>query len=961
MSADRWARISQIYFETVACPPEARAAFLDNVCAGESALRVEVESLLRRELPSVGALELVAAQLATASPSAVLGTRLGPYTIQSLIGEGGMGQVYRAHDSELGREVAIKVLPPVFALDAGRRTRFDREARVLASLNHPHIGAIYGIAEGDGVRGLVLELVEGETLADRLRAKTTAGGDNRGLPVREALNAARQIADALDAAHEKRIIHRDLKPANIKITPDGVVKVLDFGLAKAASHQDDSPDGSPDAGTAVRDTRAGIIFGTLAYMSPEQAQGRRVDKRTDIWAFGCVLYEMLTGVPAFDGATAAHTIAAILEREPDWSRLPPATPPRVIALLHRCLDKDPKRRLRDIGEAVIGVEDAIASPVLPGVPAAGHRRDRRLLMPLAVAVAAVVAGAAIWNVKPSSIPASPAVLRLAIPVSPDHQPAALRGLALSPDGRYLAYVSEQDGLRLAVRAMDGTDARVLPDTEGAAFPFFAPDGKWIGFFASGKLKRVPVDGGTVIIVLDLAAVGSGDGGAWRSDDTIFFGAGGEIWKISAAGGSPDRVTVIDPTTGEIGHHRPYLLPGGQTLLYTLRYGSGWDEQHIVAQRLGSAERHVLIKGAATARYASTGHLVYTRAGTMMAVHFDASRLEVSGVPVTFEEGIRAGVPYADYDVSPEGSLVYVQQKPEAFNRLPVLVDRNGIAHALPGVAPARYQNPRFSPDGRQAAFETTGAISDVWAYDFTRATLTRLTTEGSSQFPVWSADGRRITYRATRSGSRDLFWRSVDGTSAEERLTTRDGDQTAWSWSHDGTTLFFDETSTKSRRDIWMLELGAERTVRPFLREPFDESQPRLSPAGHWLAYVSDRSGRAEVYVQSYPNPVMRWQISTDGGRDPAWARDGRELFYRNGDKVMSVETAAGSVFKASPPRLLFAGNYVRGEPNIDIDVAPDGQRFLMIQSSNQEPPVTHVNLVLNWFEELKRRLPAAP
>ena len=956
MTVERWGRISQIYSEAMACAPTARAAFLDDACAGDSALRAEVESLLQHELPSVAALDVMANEIVAVSPSAALGRRLGPYTIQALIGRGGMGQVYLAHDSELGRAVAIKVLPPMFALDPNRRARFDREARVLASLNHPHIAAIYGIAEGSGIRGLVLELVEGDTLADRLRARTSGAGSASGLPVKEALRAARQIAEALDAAHEKGIVHRDLKPANIKMTSDGTVKVLDFGLAKAASDHDEAGERSSPEGTPVRETRVGVVLGTVAYMSPEQAQGRRVDKRTDIWAFGCVLYEMLTGSSPFAGETAAHTIGMILERDPDWSAVPATTPTSVVALLHRCLEKDPRRRLRDIGEALISLENALVTPK-PIMTAAAARDDRHFSMPVAVALASVVTGTMIWGLSPRPVPASTTVTRVAVPVSSDQRPAALRGLALSPDGRHLAYVSDQAGRnRLAVRAMDGAETQVLPDTEGAAYPFFSPDGKWIGFFTTVGLKKVPVNGGTVVTVLALSSAGNGNGGVWRSDDTIFFGAGRTIWRISAEGGSPDRVTALERSKGEIDHRLPFLLPDGQTLLYTLRYGPGWDEQHIVAQRLGTGDRHVLIKGAATARYAPTGHLIYTRAGTMMAVRFDASRLEVAGVPVALEENIREGVPYADYDVSSDGTLAYVQQKPEAYNRLPVVVDRKGLALPLPGVAPARYQNPRFSPDGRRVVLETTGSISDLWVYDVTRATLARLTTEGSSQFPVWSADGTRIAYRATRSGSRNLFWKILDGPAAEQRLTTGEGVQTPWSSSQDGTTLAFVETSTQTGNDIWILPLVGERTVRPFLREPFDETQPRLSPTGHWLAYVSDRSGRNEVYVQSYPDPRQWLQISTDGGRDPTWARSGRELFYRNGEKVMAVEIAEGPSFK--PSQFLFAGDFVRGEPNIDFDVDPDGRRFLMIQSSNQEPPVTHINVVLNWFGELKRRLP---
>jgi eukaryotic-like serine/threonine-protein kinase len=798
----------------------------------------------------------------------------------------------------------------------------------------------------------VLELVAGPTLAERLARGA--------LPVAEALIIATQIAEALEAAHEHRIVHRDLKPANIKITPGGSVKVLDFGLAKAAADPEGSADGPSPSGGSAHETLAGVILGTAAYMSPEQAQGRPVDKRTDIWAFGCVLYEMLTGSPAFAGGTAPDTIKTILEHDPDWNAVPPTTPPSVVALLHRCLEKDSKRRLRDIGEAPIVLGDAIATPTRPLTTTATRFIDRRTLW-MAVVVASVITGAVIWNVRPSPLPASQAITRLAVPVSSDQRPATLRGLAWSPDGRHLAYVSDQV-FRLCVRAMDGSDTRVLPGTDEAIFPFFSPDGKWIGFFANGKLKRVPVEGGAVVVVFDLSSVGGnyGGAGAWRADDTIFFADGRGIWRISAAGGSPSRVTTVDRSKGETDHKHPLLLPDGQTLLYTLRYGPGWDEHQIVAQRLDSGERHIVVKGAATARYAPTGHLIYTRAGVMMAVRVDASRLEVSGSPIRLEETIREGLPNADYDVAADGSLAYVHQDPAAYDRLPVLVDRNGRAQPLPGVAPARYNSPRFSPDGRQLALEITAGISDLWIYDFARSSLTRLTTEGSSNFPVWTRDGKRIAYLATRSGSRNLFWKSVDGPATEERLTSSEEVQFPWSWSPDGTTLAFNQTGKGTGNDIWMLPLVGDRVAHPFLREPFIEYEPRFSPTGPWLAFVSNRSGRPEIYVQSYPEPSRRWQISTDGGEDPVWAGDGRELFYRSGDRVMSVAFSGVSTFKASTPRLLFAGDYARGQPPVDYDVHPDGQRFLMLQPSLSEPPVTHINVVLNWFEELKRRLPTA-
>ena len=391
--------------------------------------------------------------------------------------------------------------------------------------------------------------------------------------------------------------------------------------------------------------------------------------------------------------------------------------------------------------------------------------------------------------------------------------------------------------------MDGSETKMLPGTEGATYPFLSPDGQWIGFFANGNLNKVPVAGGQVVNVLDLSSVGPAAGGAWSQDDTIYLAGGAGIWKISA-GGSLDRVTTVERSKGEINHRLPFLLPDGRTLLYTILSGPGLDEKQIVAQRLATGERRPLIRGGSTARYAPTGHLLYTRAGAMMAVRFDPLRLEVSGPPVTLLEDVREGTPYADYDVSPDGSFVYVQQRPEARNRVPVLVDRKGVAQSLPGLVPAYYQNPTFSPDGRQLALMVTGSLIDIWVYDFERESLTRVTTEGSSQYPVWSPDGKRIAYRATRSGSRNLFWKSLDGTSAEEELTTSEQVQTPWSWSPDGTTLAFVESSAETKTDIWMLPLTGDRKPRLLLREPFNESLPRFSPTGSWLAYVSDRSGR---------------------------------------------------------------------------------------------------------------------
>jgi serine/threonine protein kinase/Tol biopolymer transport system component len=967
MTSNRWKRISELYHSALGRNPGARAAFLDMACGSDADLRGEVESLLQHELPSTPALDVIAAAVAaTPSSRSAIGARLGRYEVKSFIGEGGMGQVYRAHDADLGREVAIKVLHPIFALDATRRARFDREARVLASLNHAHIAAIYGIAEGDGFRGLVLELVEGDSLAERLRAAPSPSNRASPLPMRDALLIAHQLADALQVAHDTGIIHRDLKPANIKIASDGTVKVLDFGLAKVLTDHDHELSASLcPPGPRIGDTGVGAVLGTASYMSPEQAEGRQLDKRTDIWAFGCVLYEMVAGRPAFPGKTLSSTITSVLECDPDWSVLP-VTPPRIVTLLHRCLEKDPKRRLQDIGEARVCLEDVIANP-LTGPPV----RDRsRTVFRLAFTVAIVaVIGSVGWNLRPTPRIASPIIRRLGVPVSPDQRPAALRGLAISAQDRYLAYVFDQGGVfRLCVKDMSNSETKILEGTEGALLPFFSPDGQWIAFFSDGKLNKVPAGGGRVVTLLDLPSlggaggIGGAGGGVWGPRDTIYFSAGNAgIWEVSAQGGNATAVTVVERSKGEIAHRYPLLLPDGKTLLYTIWYGPGWDERQIIAQRLGSQEKRVLVIGADTPRYAPTGHLTYTRAGAVMAIRFDASVLDVSGTPVTLLNDLREGTPAADYDVSSHGSMVYVEQSPEGYKRVPVLVSRSGVVQPLPGFSPAYYQNPVFSPDGRRLALMITGSIIDLWVYDFKRATLTRLTTEGSSQYPVWTPDGKRIVYRATRSGLRDLFWKSVDGTTAEEQLTTSEQVQTPWSAARDGMTVAFTEDSNKTGTDIWVVPLAADRKSRPLLREQFNETKPRFSPSGQWLAYVSDRSGRPEIYVQSYPGGASRWQLSTDGGEDPLWARDGRELFYRNGAKVMLVKITEGAKFAAAAPRLLFEGNFVAGEPTIDYDVDPAGGRFLMIQPSHPDPPVTHINIVLNWFEELKQRLPAAP
>ena len=878
-----------------------------------------------------------------------------------------MGEVYRATDSKLGREVAIKVLPGEWAQDPGRLARFEREAKLLASLNHTNIAQVYGFESasppgGPAVHFIAMELVEGEDLAERLE---------RGpIPVEEALPFARQIAEALEEAHEKGIIHRDLKPANVKVTPDGRVKVLDFGLAKA--WRGDGPSVTSSAGLsqsptlAQTGTAAGLILGTAAYMSPEQARGRTVDKRSDVWAFGVVLYEMLAGRRLFEGETVSDVLASVLKSEPEWAALPAATPQRLRHLLARCLERDPKRRLRDIGEARLALEpgSTVEPPVAAPVGARG-------IAPWLAAAAAILAVAllalAFVHFRETSESATrPPLARVTIALPPadqvDHK--ATPALALSPDGTKLAYVGRHENAtrQLFLRVMDGAEAKAIAGTEGAYVPFFSPDGQWIGFFSQGKLKKVPADGGAAQVLCDAP---SGLGADWAADDTIYFmpfNTSG-VWKIAASGGTPQEVTQLDRSKGEVSHRWPQLLPGGVAVLFTVWTGPGWDEKSLQMQVLRTGERRVLAQGASTGRYVISGHLVYNRDGvqTLMALPFDVVRLRVVGGPAVAlaEQVWEGGAEGAQYAVSSAGTMAYVASHPARYERRMVWVDRTGKVEALPAT-PRPYYDPRISPDGRRFVVSSEEAAERVWTFDFARPILTALTGPGSSQAPLWTPDGKRVIYRATRMGSRNIAWKAADGSGEEQRLTTSHNMQTPVSVSPNGKLLAYSEIDPREGNDIWLVALDGGQPV-PFLRTRAGEENPHFSPDGRWLAYVSDESGRFEVYVQPFPGPGGKWMISTDGGTEPVWARDGRELFYRSGDKLMAVTIAGEPAFVAGLPRALFEGAFEpTGTGTSGFDVSPDGRRFLMIQPTAPERPVTQVNVVINWFEELRQRVPVS-
>jgi len=898
--------------------------------------------------------------------SIAAGTRLGSYEVVAQIGAGGMGEVYEARDTKLGRNVAIKVLPAAFVNDSERLSRFQREARMLAALNHPNIAAIYGLEESGPIRALVMELVEGPTLAERIR-----GG---AIPLDEALPIARQVADAVEYAHDKNVIHRDLKPANIKVTADGAVKVLDFGLAKAMSEESAEGDMSNSPTLSMAATRQGVILGTAAYMSPEQAKGKPVDRRTDIWAFGCVFYEMLTGKQAFQGEDITEVLASVVKSEPAFDALPARTPALIRNLLRRCLEKNPRRRLGHISEARVLIEDVLsgavtAEPVAEAAIASAPLAWKRALPWATGVVVSVMTGFAVWMLRPAPPPLP--VSRVVIPLPARDPLAGTAGsmLALSPDGTQLAYVAGAQQ-RIYLRALDAMEAKPLTGTEGATSPFFSPDGQWIGFFANGKLKKVAVSGGAVLTLCD---AGNPRGGTWGANDTIVFAAGNTtgLSQVPAAGGESGALTKLKE--GVLSHRWPQFLPDGKTILYTIGVGTSYDDANIVVQRLDSAEPKVLIRGGTYPQYAPTGHLVYYRAGTIMAVPFDASRLEVRGTPAPALEGVMSGAGgtgAGQFSFSSLGSLVYVPGGPQDLaQQTLVWVDRKGAAQPLPA-PPHAYANPRFSPDGRQVAFDIAEAgKQDIRIYDLMRDTLTRLTFEGINAFPVWTPDGKRVAYRSQQSGAFNIFWKPADGSGAEERLTTSPNNQSPSYFSLDGRTLGYILQNSKTGWDLWELPLEGERKPRPFLQTPFNEITQRLSPDGRWVAYLSDESGRYEVYVQPFPGPGGKWQISTDGGGEVSWSPKGNELFYRTGDqreKMMAVDIHAQPSFSAGKARLLFEGPYTSNAANGAVgpnySMSLDGQRFLMLkpgqQVQQQSTALTQINVVQNWFEELKRRVP---
>jgi serine/threonine-protein kinase len=873
--------------------------------------------------------------------------RLGAYEVVSDLGAGGMGEVYRARDTTLRREVAVKVVHSELCDRPDSVARFRREARTLAALNHPNVAAIHEFDESGGVCFVVMELVPGDTLDAKLRQEPPS--------VIDALRLCSQIASALEAAHDKGIVHRDLKPANIKITPEGTAKVLDFGLAKALS-PDDEPNPLSHAPTLT--TGEGVILGTAAYMSPEQARGRAVDRRADIWAFGCVLFEALTSRRAFAGETVSDTIAGILEREPDWSLLPPETPPAIRRLLQRCLQKDPYRRLRDIGDARLEIDDAIALPeaVKASDDVASNRAARRSWLRAAAVLAigaAAGAGVAV-AVRPRPSESARPAAHFVIPLSAAEPLAAtdFPAVAISPDGTQVAYVASRGGrTQLFLRPMNGLDASPIAGTIDAISPFFSPDSRWIAFFAQGKLKKVPLAGGPPVTICDADI---GFGGSWGAANTIVFAAttGSPLSRVHADGGTPERATTLDAGRGEFSHRWPHVLPDGDTVVFTVGTLGSWDDAEIVAQSLKTGTRHVIVKGGTHPHYLPSGHLLYARGGTLMAVAFDATRLTATGGAVRVLDNVLEWFDgAAQVSVSRSGSAVYVPGNAQATARRLISVDSSGSVTPL-AAPPRAYASPRLSPDGRMLLVTIAGTTEEIWLYDMSEASLKQITFEAHNSHPIWTPDGRRVTFSSTRSGALNLFTTRADESAAPERLTTSDNLQLPGSWSPDGAVLAFVEHHPTNGRDIWMLRYPGDRTPYPFVASPFDESAPSFSPDGRWVAYVSNESGRSEVYVRGFTDGSRAWQVSSEGGAEPVWSRDGRDLFYRVGNRLMAASVVGGVGSRTAPPRVIFTGTFESGTfDRANYDVTPSGPRFVMVAPSDAASSERELHIMLNWAD----------
>ena len=889
----------------------------------------------------------------------VAGARLGPYEILSPLGAGGMGEVYRARDTRLGRMVAIKVLPGALSSDKERLRRFEQEARAASALNHPNIVTVHDIGEVDSGPYIAMELVEGKTVRELIGSGP--------LPVRKLLAVAAQVAEGLAKAHSAGIVHRDLKPENVMVSADGFVKILDFGLAKLVPDPSGSLSRSPTM--ARPETHPGTVFGTVGYMSPEQAAGQALDFRSDQFSFGSILYEMATGKRAFERKTTVDTLAAILHEEPEpIGRLNSAIPGPLRWIVERCLEKDPRARYAatlDLARDLAGVRDHISE--LSGGEEAlspGTGRRSRKLLPWALAATALIVGLAagllLRGPRSETSPAPP-LMRLNLAFAPEESLVLQQShpvLAISPDGTRLVYAGRRPEGRpgLYVRHLDRLEATAIPGTEGAVNPFFSPDGEWVGFGAEGKLKKVSLSGGQPMTLCEAPTL---RGASWGTDGRILFSpvASAPLLRVSDKGGEPKPLTTLNPEKGELTHRWPDILPGGKTALFTVHGPSGdYERARIGAVSIETGERRIVFEGGTHARYVPSGHIVYVRAGSLFAVPFDAKQLEVTGSPAPVLDGVAGHAPagFAHYAISRTGSLVYAPHDPRASEYELVWLDRKGSTRLLTEVR-RRYFEPRLSPDGRRLAVTVVapaGGSADVWIYDLNRDAWDQLTSGGLNYTPVWSPDGKRIVFSSNRNGPFNVFLMPTDRSAPLEQLTKGNVWTLPLSWSPDGRTLIVSR-HPGATLDLAELRLDGDRTLRPLLATPSLEDAARLSADGRWMAYHSNEAGRFEVYVARYPGPGGRFQVSTNGGSAPVWSPDGRELFFQSGNKLMAAAIQTTPELRAGVPRTLFEG------PFGGFDVHPDGQRFLLLRPVYPDLPPRPLVVVLGWLEDLKRRVPA--
>jgi serine/threonine protein kinase len=896
------------------------------------------------------------------------GTRLGVYEIQSAIGAGGMGEVYRASDMALGRQVAIKILPEAFATDPERLARFEREAKTLAALNHPNIAQIYGLEKSQGTYAFIMELVEGEDLSQRIARGA--------IPLDEALPIAKQICEALEAAHEQGIIHRDLKPANIKITPNGVVKVLDFGLAKLTETSGSSTHDlslSPTITSPAMMTGVGVLLGTAAYMAPEQAKGRAADKRSDIWAFGCVLYEMLTAKRAFGGDDVSDTVANVLKVEPSWEALPSGLSPTLVVYLKRCLSKDAKQRVHDIADVRLALEGAFetTAPQTTSSSTLPEARGRPAWMAATAVVAAVIVTLAVPAVRHlrETPPIPSPETRADISTPPASNPTSF---ALSPDGRLLVFAAAADGTsRLWLRPLRATSAEPLPETDGAIFPFWSPDSRSVAFFADRKLKRIDIDGGRPLSLADAA---SGRGGTWNADGVIVFAPTniGPLFRVPASGGAPAAVTKLDR---QVSHRFPFFLPDGRQFLFSAGATpetAGTDTGGVYLGSLDSAETHRLMP-ADTVRvaYLPPGWLLWVRGGTLVARRLDLERKALTDDPITLADPVTVD-PFYAFDGSNEAGagalsvsatgVVAYRARGAAAKRQLAWFDRSGKTLGVLGAADeSNLVGPGLSPDGRRVAVQRTvqGNV-DIWILDGARTS--RFTFDaGSDEMPLWSPDGSRIVFDSDRKGKSNfngLYVKAANGAGSEELLFESAQYKSANSWSPDGRFLLYQtqRDPNNNASDLWVLPLTGDQKPFVFLGSPFDERNGQFSPDGRWVAYQSTESGRPEIYVRPFPGPGGQWQVSTSGGVQPRWRRDGRELYYiaPEGALMASPVSVNGAAFQPGVPMALFQPRIWGGGTNATIrkqyDVTADGRFLINVTAADES--TTPITLMINWNRE---------